>query len=61
MTAVDQLVGARVAEHHRVVEEACEAALQGGVCGVRVEWDAASTVATVDPDVPYGVIHEVRL
>lgn len=61
MTDISELVSARYAEHTRVIEQACEAALQRGTCGVRVEWDVHNTIATVDPDVPYGHIHEYPL
>lgn len=55
---IDALVAERLRRHHAVVEEACEAALSGGLHGVMVEWDGERTRAWVDPDVPYGTIHE---
>lgn len=51
--------------HHAqaaAVEQACEAAIQGGACGVSVyRWTdryTAKLEAVVDPTVPYGHIHE---
>ena len=44
----------RTDEHHRVVEQAAEEALQGGEYGVRVDVYPTRTVARVDPTVPYG-------
>ncbi|GAA1138507.1 hypothetical protein [Nocardioides aquiterrae] len=41
------------------IEQACEAALQGGEYGVRMVRHSDGTVtARVDPGVPYGTIHE---
>lgn len=54
----DALVLERLRRHHDVIEQACEAALQGGQHGVMVEWNAEQTTAWVDPDVPYGEVHE---
>lgn len=55
---IDALVRERIRRHHEVVEQACEAALQGGLYGVRVERTAERTTAWADPDVPYGQIWE---
>lgn len=42
-----------------VIEQACEAALQTGVCGVMVtRHDNGTVAAEVSADVPYGTIHE---
>ena len=42
----------------QAIETACEAAIQTGLYGVRVDWYANSVTARVDPDVPYGQRHE---
>lgn len=44
--------------HNLVVERACEAALQGGRYGVRVDVYPGRTAAYVDPTVPYGTLKE---
>jgi hypothetical protein len=54
----DALVAERMRRHAATVEAACEAAVQGGRYGVKVEWNAEQTTAWVDPAVPYGEIHE---
>jgi hypothetical protein len=54
----DALVTERMRRHAAVVEQACEAAIAGGMYGVMVEWNAETTTAWVDPGVPYGQIHE---
>ena len=45
-----------------ILEEACERALQGGEHGVSIRTTFTPTGyaihAEVDPDVPYGTIHE---
>jgi hypothetical protein len=46
-----QLVQAR----HDAVEEACEAALAGGVCGVLIAGDKVGP----HPRVPYGTIYDI--
>lgn len=47
--------------NHEVIEQACEAALQGGRYGVRWWPNGDGTVtAQVHPSVPYGTIHEHR-
>lgn len=48
------LVQKRTQQHHDAVERACEAALQGGQYGVRVDVYPTRTEARVDPTVPYG-------
>jgi hypothetical protein len=51
--AIQRGVTQYVRRRARVIEEACERALTGGVCGVSVYDD----VVMVDLDVPYGMIH----
>lgn len=57
--ALGRLIAARYAAHHAAVEQACEAAIQGGEHGVRVWWNLEQTVAVVDPTVPYGNVYEM--
>jgi hypothetical protein len=45
---------------HEAIEQACEAALQTGYCGVRVEYAGGTVTVGPDPAVPYGMIHEYR-
>lgn len=61
MTPLEALVDEAARRAHAAIEQACEAALQGGEHGVRVDWGRDGTVtARVDPEVPYGHIHEHR-
>lgn len=54
----ETLVQKATQEHMRVVEQACEEALQGGEYGVRVDIYPGRTEAHVDPTVPYGTLKE---
>lgn len=54
----ESLVQKMTQEHLRVVETACEQALQGGEYGVRVDVYPTRTEARVDPTVPYGTLQE---
>lgn len=56
--AVLRAVDEALAEFHARVEEACEAAVQGGEHGVLIEWDGLDYRVSVSPEVPYGVIWE---
>lgn len=51
-------INERVRRHRALVEAVCVAAIQGGQHGVRVRWNADTTIAEIDPTVPYGQIHE---
>lgn len=43
------------------IEQACEAAVQGGLYGVLIQRDGAKLIdVRVDPSVPYGQIYEMR-
>lgn len=59
MNPLERLIAQRYTAHLAAVEEACEAALQGGEHGVRVRWDHEQTVAVVDPTVPYGHVYDM--
>jgi len=57
--ALDALVAGSVTAHHAAIERACEAALQGGLCGVSVVGDPAHGYTyQVDLRVPYGQVWE---
>jgi hypothetical protein len=56
---IQRWLDAALAARHAAIEEACERALQGGRYGVRVvNLPDGGCLATVDPEVPYGRIHE---
>lgn len=58
--AVAELVAGHVAKVDAAIEVACEAAVQGGVCGVLVIRDPDGSVeVSVNPRVPYGYRYEV--
>lgn len=58
---VEEAVQQRVREFHRDLDVMCEMAVQQGNCGVKVVWgEGLSYEMSVDPDVPYGHIHEVK-
>ena len=47
---IAELARRRSAAVFATIERACEAAIQGGICGVMIDGDRA----WVDPRVPYG-------
>jgi hypothetical protein len=55
--AVQDATTAMARAHHDEVEAACEEALAGGAHGVLLTADG---YVGVDPQVPYGQIHEVQ-
>lgn len=58
---IEKLIRRLVTEHTAAVEKACEAALQGGECGVLVIWHRNGDVSVgVDASVPYGFLYERR-
>lgn len=59
MDFIEQTVLDRAKRYHQDLETACEAALQTGRYGVKVQWHQdGGYVISVDADVPYGFIHE---
>lgn len=62
MDDIDEQIQVAVQTHMRrydmVLELVCEAALEEGEHGVLVVWEGASFTISVEPDVPYGEIHE---
>lgn len=57
---IAELVARAQKEHHRRLEQACEAAVQGGTCGVAVVGMGYGGTIAVDPLVPYGNVYEFR-
>lgn len=56
---IDEVMHRRTTDRATTLERACEQAIQGGTCGVRVRNHPNGTVtAEVDPTVPYGYIFE---
>lgn len=59
---MNDLIAEQMRRNAAVIEQACEAALQKGECGVFVErLPDGSVRATVHPFVPYGWIYETRI
>lgn len=59
--AIDELARRAVEYRHWRIEQACEAALQGGRHGVLVRETSEKLIdVRVDPTVPYGEIYYIR-
>lgn len=56
---IEKAIRRLMTERMDAIEKACEAALQGGECGVLVIWHRNGDVsAGVDASVPYGFVYE---
>jgi hypothetical protein len=59
---LQEIAIAQVRANDKVIEEACEKALQHGRCGVFVQQRSDGTVeATVHKSVPYGMVYYARV
>lgn len=54
---IDHAVAVEMVRRARLLERACELALQSGTCGVLVRLTGWLCRAAPDPSVPYGEIH----
>jgi len=59
---VQKYIETVIQAEHDAIEKAIEEALQGGMCGVRIDktWWGEIRSVRVDPAVPYGEVHEHR-
>jgi hypothetical protein len=56
---VEEYLERHIRQVHAVIEQMCEASLQGGEHGVLILYKPGGDVeVSVSPDVPYGHIHE---
>jgi len=56
---IDDFIREQALARARLIETASEAAIKGGVCGVKAVYHQGLLVSVdVDPDVPYGELHE---